>query len=565
MFDNLKIEARLMKAFRIVAMIASIAAVLSATMMIISNNRYSNAMTNYGFSQGDIGKAMIVFTDARGCTRGVIGYDDENLIDEMIETRLEKKEKFEEYWKTVEKTVVSDKEKELYENINEHLEEYWEEDQKIVDLGKSPDAEISRTAQTMLKENVEPIYDEIYSDLLALLNENVDQGNSLSTTLGILSWIFAGIVIAVIIIAFFISTKLGRNIAIGIARPVTELAERFKTFATGDLASPFPEISTKDEVAQMIQTANEMKEQLREIISDAGYLMAEMAKGNYAVKSHNLAAYSGEFGNLLESMKDLRDQNIETMQAIIEAANQVSAGSANLAEGSQSLAEGATEQAGAVEELQATIANITSNIELAAKQADDAYMQAQKYADEADNSREEMQNMVDAMACISETSQKIGQIISEIEDIASQTNLLSLNASIEAARAGEAGRGFAVVADQIRQLAEQSTKAAVDTRELIEGSMREIDEGNKVADVVATSMGAVVDGIAKVAETSQNISVVSREQFNAMEQAEGGVNQISEVIQSVSATAEESSATSEELSAQAIALDDMVGKFILPE
>ena len=121
-----------------------------------------------------------------------------------------------------------------------------------------------------------------------------------------------------------------------------------------------------------------------------------------------------------------------------------------------------------------------------------------------------MKAMVDAMARISDTSNKIGNIISEIEDIASQTNLLSLNASIEAARAGEAGRGFAVVADQIRQAAEQSTKSAVDTRDLIEGSMQEIKEGNQAADSAAASIEIVVDGIGKIAESSRSISEISR-------------------------------------------------------
>ena len=143
--------------------------------------------------------------------------------------------------------------------------------------------------------------------------------------------------------------------------------------------------------------------------------------------------------------------------------------------------------------------------------------------------------------------------------------MLSLNASIEAARAGEAGRGFSVVADQIRQLAEQSTKSAVGTRQLIEGSIQEVMEGNKAAERAATAIETVVDGIQEIAESSKKISEVSRDQADAMKQAELGITQISEVVQSNSATAEESSATSEELSAQAITMNELIGQFVLPQ
>ena len=174
-------------------------------------------------------------------------------------------------------------------------------------------------------------------------------------------------------------------------------------------------------------------------------------------------------------------------------------------------------------------------------------------------------SVTDAMEKLQEKTKEVEEIAGSIMAISGQTNLLALNASIESARAGEAGRGFAVVAQQIRQLAEQSTKSAVDTRDLIEGSMQEIKEGNQAADSAAASIEIVVDGIGKIAESSRSISEISKDQANAMDQAEQGVNQISEVVQSNSATAEESSATSQELSAQAISLDELISKFILPQ
>ena len=192
-------------------------------------------------------------------------------------------------------------------------------------------------------------------------------------------------------------------------------------------------------------------------------------------------------------------------------------------------------------------------------------MKAQQYADQADNSREEMKYMMAAMERINEASTRIGNIISEIEAIAAQTNLLSLNASIEAARAGESGRGFAVVADQIRELADQSAQAAVDTRELIEGSVQEVTEGNRAAERASKAIESVVAGIKEIADFSRSLKVMVEDQTEAMRQAESGVNQISEVVQSNAATAEEASATSEELSAQASILDELVGQFVLSE
>lgn len=565
MYKNLKIQERLKKCFTVVALLASIAGVIGAIMMLIIATQYKHALTNYGFSQGDIGKAMIVFADARSAARGVIGYNDENLTSQLLATHDEKKQKFEDYWATVAETCVTKEEKELYDEVTALVNQYWEAEQKAIDLGKSTDEDADLQAQQMMTDEVSPLYEQVYSLTADLLNANVNEGNSLEAKLSAMSIIFLIVIVAMIVFAFAQAMRMGSSIAKGIAVPLGELSDRFTTFAKGNLTDPFPVVDTQDEVADMINTANEMKETLKLVIADCGKHLADMASGNFDIRTDCPEVYQGEFEKLLLAMRDMKDQMIVTLRSIEDASSQVSAGSTNLAEASQSLAEGATEQAGAVEELQATITSITENIERAADQAHESYVQAKKYADEADNSRAQMRAMVDAMTRINETSKKIENIISEIEDIASQTNLLSLNASIEAARAGEAGRGFAVVADQIRQLAEQSTKSAVDTRELIEGSLEEIAEGNKAADNAATSIETVVDGIGKIAESSRNVSQVSRDQATAMEQAEQGVNQISEVVQANSATAQESSATSEELSAQAVSLDELISKYVLPQ
>lgn len=565
MFENLKIRNRLGKAFRIIVTTCSIAAVLGVVMLIVTMTLYKNALNNYGFSQGDIGKALVAFTDTRSATRAIVGYDDDSLISQMSDTHDERKATFEQYWEIVDEVTTTSKEQEIYDSIDAKLEDYWTTEQKAIDTGKTTDPGQSAKAQNIMIDEVAPLYDEIYSGMRDLMNTKVTEGDHLADTLSVVTLIFIIIIAVIIIVSILVSSKMGASIAKGISKPLVALENRLSTFAQGNLHDPFPEVNSNDEVASIAATSTEMAETLNAVITDVGVLMEGMANGDYTIQSEHSDKYVGDFEQLLTAMRGMRDAMVHTIQMIGEASSQVSAGSMNLAESSQSMAEGATEQAGAVQQLQATITDITSNIEQSADQAQIAYDQAKQYAAEAEDSSAEMKAMVDAMARIDETSKKIGNIISEIEDIASQTNLLSLNASIEAARAGEAGRGFAVVADQIRQLAEQTTKSAVDTRDLIEGALQEIAEGNAAADHAAESIGNVVNGIQQIAESSKHISDVAKTQANAMDQAEQGVNQISEVVQSNSASAEETSATSQELSAQATSLDELVGKFILPE
>lgn len=559
------IEKKLTVSIVKVAAMAAVAAVVGVIALMVISNRYSYALKNFGFAQGDIGTAMFEFADLRSSLRAAIGYDDENAIETVVKQHDELIVKFKESFARIEDTIVSEAGRQTYDAISAELDNYWRLDAEIMALGANTDRELCRQAQEIALNDLAPIYNSIYSKLEELMDVKVNEGNDLSVTLMVVGWILVAVIVSIIAVAMLLSLRISKSIAKRIADPLKKLGERLKTFAAGDLSSPFPMIETGDEVEIMEKDASEMAKNLDTIIFDIGEVLGEMASGNYAVKSKAAERYTGDFAKLYESMRGLRDQMQKTLIAIGEASNQVNCGSGDLATASQCLAEGATDQAQAVQELHATISDITVAMEKSAERSDESYLQAQRYADEADGSREEMNTMMAAMGRINEASTKIGNIISEIESIAAQTNLLSLNASIEAARAGEAGRGFAVVADQIRELADQSAKAAVDTRDLIEGSIREVSEGNNAAERAADSIQAVVAGIKEIAEFSKDLKVMVQDQSEAMRQAEIGVNQISEVVQSNAATAEEASATSQELSAQAIILDELVGQFKLSE
>lgn len=377
-----------------------------------------------------------------------------------------------------------------------------------------------------------------------------------ATTFTVIIMIIVSLVSLVIIVGVLVSL-LKRKL-----KPIEIVVNAAEQIAQGNLEVDI-NIESKDEIGKLGKAFELTVERLRRIIGDIDYLLDAMAGGNFAIKTKEEESYVGEYKGILLSMRKLNANLSDVLTQIMDGSDQVALGSAQMAESAQGLAEGATEQAGAVEELTATVENVSSAAEDGAEKAGNAYKQSRSFETEAENSRTEMSQLMLAMGRISDTSQKIAQIISEIEDIASQTNLLSLNASIEAARAGEAGKGFAVVADQIGKLATDSAQSAVNTRELIEKSIEEVSGGNKITENTSQSLEKVIGGIKLLAESAKDTSELSAAQAEAMKQVAQGIEQISGVVQSNSAAAEETSATSEELSAQSENLKALVDRFQL--
>lgn len=562
--NQLKIRDRLVRAFIMIAcMLAAVSAVVLITMIVMSR-LYASAIADYGFAQGDVGKAMAQLADTRSAMRGIIGYDDMDVVNTLLQNHKTYKDNFTRDFENLEAYMITDENMKVYNDIKDRLDDYWKLEDEIITQGATIDITQSRAAQDRAVNELMPVYDEIYDQLTQIMDIKVDEGQTVSNVLAIVIIILTVIIVIIIGIAIAFAISLGKGIANSIAVPLDQIMQRLDIFAKGDLSSPFPTVDTQDELADMVTVTTNMAASLQFIIHDVAQVLHQMASANFAVVSKDRSKYVGEFEGILTAMKLLKKQMAETLRSVGEASNQVSAGANNLSMASQSLAEGAADQAGAIEEMQATITTISDDIRVTAKNAEESYTQARTYADEAERSRREMKAMMGAMSRINEASQQVGNIISEIEAIASQTNLLSLNASIEAARAGEGGRGFAVVADQIRQLAEQSAKSASETRSLIETSLSSIADGNKTVDVVNVSIDKVVEGIELIAGSSRTISEMANNQAEAMKQAEQGVNQISEVVQSNSATAQETSATSEELSAQSTTLDSLISRFQLP-
>ncbi len=568
MFANLqklKIEPRLRKSSRITLILSSISAVLAIIAMGFIIYRYDYTLEYYAFPQGDIALAMNEFAEVRSATRAVIGYDDEEEIALVMAQHDAAKEEEAALMEKIGKTLVTPEGKAAFEKMNAALEAFYAKDAEVIELGRSTDLEASVMAQEMAINELTPLYnaaDEAYTELM---NINVEKGDAEKARLFLLALVLIVIIIIVILTAFTISNKLSMTTAKGIVEPMHQLIDRLNNFAEGDISSPFPENDNNDEVADMVKVVSSTTIKIRTIINDMDVLLTSMAEGNFDIHSSCAEEYVGEFNGLLDATRKMNHQMSATLNNIKGSSDMVSTGSMNLAEAAQALAEGATDQAASIEQVQAMISEISASLGRTADEANNAFEKATQCAMETQRGHSEMEVMMEAMNKISETSNNIGNIIVEIEDIASQTNLLSLNAAIEAARAGEAGKGFAVVADQIRTLADQSAKSAVDTKQLIEETVSKVEEGNQAAVRTAETLAKVVKLMQAIADNSNEIKDRVTAEADSVAQADQGIIRISEVVQSNSATAQQTSATSQELSAQAMTLDGIVGQFKLKD
>lgn len=371
------------------------------------------------------------------------------------------------------------------------------------------------------------------------------------------------VVIGLLLFAILIAALFMIKFSNSIVEPIHLCVKRILALSEGDIYSEIPEIRTEDETQILAESTKSLIYKLRALIGDINYCLTEISNGNFDIHTKAEDSYIGDFANILQSMRKLNTTLNSTMNHIIEVSGQVALGSSQMAQNAQSLAEGAADQEGSIETLNKALKSVTDMSNKNAENANMAYLNAQQYAEKAELSNQEIKLLISAMERITATSKEIENIISSIEDIASQTNLLSLNASIEAARAGEAGKGFAVVAEQIGKLAADSASSAVTTRELIGKALGEVEVGSSITHKTADALLEVNQNMCSLAEKARFSSLASTQQSEAIRELKVSVEQISYVVQSNSASAEESSATSEELSAQSESLNELVAQFRL--
>ncbi|MDE7029019.1 MAG: HAMP domain-containing protein [Lachnospiraceae bacterium] len=354
-----------------------------------------------------------------------------------------------------------------------------------------------------------------------------------------------------------------RKSAANVTKPILALNQTAQQLAAGNLDVHL-DIDSNDEIGELGESIGKTVSRLKEYIvyiDETAEVLAQIASGKLNISLKN--DYVGEFQKIKTALLNISTSMNDVMESINTSSEHVSTGASELATASQTLAESAELQAASVEELAATTNSVADHVEESRHDAEESAKETAKVTTMIEQNQEKMKQMMDAMNEIQKTSQQVVGIIQTIEEIADQTNLLSLNASIEAARAGDAGKGFAVVADEIGKLALESAKAASSTRSLIEISMEEISKGNAIATDTVNALKESVTAVDHVNEMIKKTAENSAVQADSMEQLRVGIEEIARGIQDNSAASQETSATSEELATQADLLNKMLQKFEL--
>lgn len=404
-----------------------------------------------------------------------------------------------------------------------------------------------------------------FAEKLTILRDEfqveLDQAKTMANVCTIIIFV---VIVAVGLAIAVVTTLIGRIITNSITEPVEQIDAAVASLRKGELSNvEMLTYESEDEFGNTIRNLKEAMGILADYVSEISVEVKAIAQGNLTRNGDDITDFLGDFSELKTSLLYILKRFNSTLTEISNLAEQVSSNASEVENASKSLADGATEQAGVIEELNATIDTVVDLAEDTAKETQSASARVKASADKANEEKEKMNDLLMEMEHITEISKEIGNIITDIEDIASQTNLLSLNASIEAARAGEAGKGFAVVADQIGKLAADSAKSAVNTRDLIDKTLVEIENGNTITRTAADAFNQIIADMESFAEIAQNTMEKANSQAESLEQIGQGIEQLSSVVQGNAASSEENTAISINLAEGAAKMHDHVNIFKL--
>ena len=448
-----------------------------------------------------------------------------------------------------------------YEAASTGWEKYRAASDEILQLSR--EGKQQEAAKLMIGEVYEEykVFAEKLTSLRDEFQKELDRAKTMANVCTII--IFIVIVAAGLAIAG-VTTLIGRIITKSITEPIEQIETAVASLRKGELSNvEMLTYESEDEFGDTIRNLKEAMGILADYVSEISVEVKAIAQGDLTKNGDDITDFLGDFSELKKSLLYILKRFNSTLTEISDLAEQVSSNASEVENASKSLADGATEQAGVIEELNATIDTVVDLAADTAKETQSASARVKASANKANEEKEKMNDLLMEMEHITEISKEIGNIITDIEDIASQTNLLSLNASIEAARAGEAGRGFAVVADQIGKLAADSAKSAVNTRDLIDKTLVEIEKGNTITRTTADAFNQIIADMESFAELAENTMEKANSQAESLEQIGQGIEQLSSVVQDNAASSEENSAISINLAEGASKMHDRVNIFKL--
>lgn len=553
-YKNLKIAAKLLVGFIIVAIIAGVVGVVGIVNINKMDTLNTDMYQRHTATMPDLADIARTYQRQRVALRDLYIEKDNNniqiLIEELNSGEVIISESIIEFQSGIKDLSVQNN----FDKLTKSLNDFQQFSDEVVDMIQSNKKEEAYNLLTgsrgkEIGDTIQKETDNIMTLKTTLAKESSDVNSASAKTASIT-------MIIIVAVGVFISILLGIFISRMISKPVNNMVQAANKLALGDVNVNII-ANTKDEIGNLAEAFTKMIDNIR-----AQALVAEkMADGDLTVQVE-VRSEKDLLGRMLSKMVE---NNNEVLNNIATASEQVAVGSKQVSDSSIALSQGATEQASSVEELTASLEEISSQTQLNAKNAKKANNLSENAKENAMQGNTQMQDMLKSMEEINESSAGIYKIIKVIDDIAFQTNILALNAAVEAARAGQHGKGFAVVAEEVRTLAARSANAAKETTDMIEDSIKKAENGTKIAKETADALNKIVNGIDEVAGIVNNISIASDEQATGIEQINQGIMQVSDVVQNNSATSEESAAASEELSSQASLLKELVSNFKLKQ
>ena len=411
------------------------------------------------------------------------------------------------------------------------------------------------------------VFGSTYEDTVAKISSTTDEciqnvESRMNREQSILNIIMILSIIAFVITFVIIVKQVSKIMAFSkkeLLTPIVKVSGLLETLAQGDFQNENDMVEDESEVGTMVKAINFMNHNFTRMISEISDTLGKMGNGNYNVQLTE--QYVGEFVAIKDSMLKIISDTKNTLVTIRNSATEIDGGSEQLASAASDLAEGCTVQASKISDVSEAITQMAQMMEEKTIEAEQTVQLSDNAGRLLVESNEKMQELKEAIAEISNCSEEIRTIISTIEDIASQTNLLSLNASIEAARAGEAGRGFAVVAEQVKNLAEQSTKAAGETTLLIQSTIDAVAKGIQISDEAVANMNEVMESAKESTQKMSEMADAMRNESESMHAINENIQSVAEIVDNNSAASEETAAVSQEQTAQVQTMVQMMDQF----